>query len=74
MPNVTISLDEKLLKASEDYATNHNTSLNKLLRKLLTNTVQSSSARWLDECFKLMDQAGADSKGKHWRREYLYDE
>jgi len=74
MPNVNISLDEKLLKDSKEFAKSHNTSLNKLLRKLLTNTVQSSSDGWLDECFKLMDQAAANSKGKHWRREYLYNE
>ena len=73
MPNITISLDEDLLKAGRQYANEHNTSVNALVRKLLEQTVQSKSKVWLDECFKLMDQAKANSHGKRWKREDLYD-
>ena len=73
MPNVTISLDEDLLKAGRQYAKKHNTSVNALIRKLLEQTVKSQSKDWLDECFKLMDQAEVNSQGKQWKRENLYD-
>ena len=73
MPNITISLDEDLLKAGREYAKKHNTSVNALVRKLLEQMVKSQSGDWLDECSKLMDQAEVDSKGKQWKREDLYD-
>ena len=74
MPNITISLDEDLLKAGRLYARNHNTSVNALIRKLLEQTVRARSKDWLDECFKLMDQAEVNSQGKRWKREDLYDD
>ena len=73
MPNITISLDEDLLKAGRKYAKKHNTSVNALIRKLLEQTVESRPEDWLDECFKLMDQAEVNSQGKRWKREDLYD-
>jgi len=74
MPNITISLDEDLLRSGRRYAEKHQTSLNALIRKLLDQTINIESTAWLDECFDLMDQAGGDSKGRKWRREDLYDE
>jgi len=73
MPNITISLDKDLIKLGRDYAKKHNLSLNALIRRLLEQTVKDSSMRWLDECFKLMDQAKGSSKGRRWSREELYD-
>ena len=73
MPNITISLDEDLLKAGRQYAKKHNTSVNALIRKLLAQTIQTQSEDWLQECFKLMDQAEVNSQGMHWKREDLYD-
>jgi hypothetical protein len=73
MPNITISLDEKLLREGRQYAKKHNTSVNALIRKLLEQTVRSRSKDWIDECFKMMDQAEANSQGKRWKREDLYD-
>jgi hypothetical protein len=73
MPNITISVDKDLLKAGRQYAKKHNTSLNAVIRRLLEKTVKSQSKDWLDECFKLMDQAEVNSQGKRWKREDLYD-
>lgn len=73
MPNLTISLDDDLLKAGRQYAKKHNTSMNAIIRKLLEKTVKSQSQDWLDECFNLMDRAGVNSQGKRWQREDLYD-
>jgi len=73
MPNITISLDEELIKRGREYAAKHNTSINALIRKYLQQTVESQTDDWLAECFELMNTTGADSKGKQWEREDLYD-
>lgn len=73
MPNITISMDEDLLKSGRTYAKKHNTSINALIRGLLEQTVKSHSHEWLEECFNAMDQANANSQGKCWKREDLYD-
>ncbi len=73
MPNVTISLDEKLLKAGREYAKKHQTSMNALIRKLLEQTVEARSSQKMDECFELMDRTGLNSCGRQWKREDLYD-
>ena len=72
MPNITISLDEDLLKCGRQYAEKHQTSVNALIRNLLEQTVRSQSMEWLDECFSLMDSAKASSNGQTWKREDLY--
>ena len=56
MPNITISIDEKLLKTGREYAKKHQTSLNALIRNLLDQTVMTDSTQWIDECFELMDR------------------
>jgi hypothetical protein len=73
MPNITISLDEKILKSGRQYAEKHHTSVNALIRSLLEQTVRSDSTQWVEECFALMDRAKVRSKGKRWKREDLYD-
>lgn len=73
MKNITISLDNKLLEAGRQYAKKHNTSLNALIRRLLAQAVLPSSTDRLNECFSLMDQVSADSRGLNWKREDLYD-
>jgi len=73
MPNITISLDEELLKSGRRYAEKHNTSLNALIRNLLEQMVKPQSTAWLEECFGLMDRASVSSHGRRWTREELYD-
>lgn len=73
MPNITISLDEDLLKTGRRYAEKHQTSLNALIRTLLEQNVRPQSKNWLEECFQLMDRTNVNSKGRKWRREELYD-
>ncbi|MEW6358900.1 MAG: DUF6364 family protein [Planctomycetota bacterium] len=73
MPNVTISLDDDLLKFGRRYAEEHGTSLNALIRKLIESAVASQSRDWIEECFRLMDQANVSSDGRRWHREDLYD-
>jgi hypothetical protein len=73
MSNITISINEKLLKSGRKYAEKHRTSVNALIRKLLEQTVRYDSTQWVEECFSLMDRANARSAGKRWKREDLYD-
>lgn len=73
MPNITISLDETLLKTGRQYADRHGTSVNALIRNLLEKTVRNDSTQWIDECFALMDRANVRSNGRRWKREDLYD-
>ena len=73
MPNITLSIDDDLLEAGRKYAREHNTSLNALVRELLTKTVTRSNARRLEDAFRLADRYHFSSKGKKWKREELYD-
>jgi hypothetical protein len=73
MPNITISIEEQLLKSGRKYAEEHQTSLNALIRNLLEQTVKTDSNQWIEECFALMDRANTSSGGKRWKREELYD-
>ena len=74
MANITISIDEILLKKGREYARKHQISLNRLIRKLLSQTVESDRLIWLDECFEIMDKAKGNSRGQVWNREDLYNE
>ena len=73
MPNITISLDEDLLKSGRRYAEMHQTSMNALIRKLLEQTVRTQTQDWLEDCFNMMDRSAANSNGQRWNREDLYD-
>lgn len=73
MPNITLSIDEDLLKHGRLYAKKQHKSLNNLIRELLDKTIYRESHFWLDECFSRMDEAAIDSKGKKVMREELYD-
>jgi len=74
MKNVTIALDEKLIRAGREYARKHHTSLNNVIRGLLERTVvpRKGGGGW-DLFFALGDSAEGDSRGRRWAREDLYD-
>lgn len=73
MKNLTISLDEKLLKEGREYSRKHNISLNRLLRNTLVKTFRPKTNQWLEEAFSIMDKTKASLKGEKWKREDLYD-
>lgn len=73
MKNVTISLDERMVKAGREYAHRQHTSLNNLIRKSLKNVVSDRSSLWVGECLSLMDKYTVKHGGEKWRREELYD-
>ena len=73
MKNITLSMDDDLLKKGREYAKEHNLSLNSLVRLLLRRTVESEAGKWTEECFEKMDHAGGRSGGRTWSRDDLYD-
>jgi hypothetical protein len=72
MKNITLSMDEKVLKAGRDYARKHNVSFNVLVRRLVEQTVLSSKNQWLDDTFSLMDKLSVSPVNQTWTREELY--
>lgn len=72
MKNITLSMDEELIKAGREYAKVHHTSFNNLIRSLVQKTVKGESAQWVLDTFELMDETNASSEGQKWSREDLY--
>lgn len=72
MQNITLALDEKIIRKGRKYASKHNLTLNSLVRELLEKTVEEDSQNWLEECFHLMDQVKLPKATKKWKREDLY--
>ena len=72
MKNITLALDEKIIKAGREYARKHNLTLNSLVRRLLEQTVTRNSGKWVDECYLLMDMAKVPVSTEKWKREELY--
>ncbi len=74
MHNITLSILDDVLKAGRAYSRRHNISLNALIRNLLAKTVmRHANAALLEESFRLAEKAKANSHGKKWSREELYD-
>jgi len=71
MPNVTLAIDDKLLRDGRKYAQNNGVTLNALIRSLLVATVSPESNR-LDEMFERADSLEITSQGETWNREDLY--
>jgi plasmid stability protein len=71
MKNITLAIDEQLLKKGREYAQSHGVSLNALIRDLLRQTVDSPR-NWVDDTFAQMDKLEADSHGRRWRRNDLH--
>lgn len=72
MKNITLSIDDELLKLGREYARQHKVSFNVLVRRLIEQTVTTSSTQWLNDTFYLMDKTNVSSKSQKWKREDLY--
>ncbi len=72
MKNITLSIEDDLLKAGRDYARKHRISFNALVRKLIRQTVVSENTNWLDEAFAMMDKLEITDKSEKWTRDELY--
>ena len=74
MANVTLSIDDTLLKKSRQYAQSHGTTLNNRIRETLKQTVEHSQyeAR-LEKCLEIAENAKGNSQSIKWKRKDLYD-
>jgi hypothetical protein len=72
MKNITLSMDENLLKAGREYARKHNISFNDMVRKLVEQAVLSPKDQWLEDTFSLMDTLSVSSEGATWTRDELH--
>jgi len=72
MRNITLSIDEDILKAGREYARVHDMSFNVLVRRLIEQTVVAKNDLWLEDTFRLMDKANVSSGNQSWTREELY--
>jgi hypothetical protein len=70
--NITLALDEKIIRKGRKYALKHNLTLNSLVRRLLEKTVDADSSDWLEECFTKMDKIDLPKKIEKWNRKELY--
>lgn len=73
MANLTISLHDSVLQAGRAYAKQHGVSLNRLIRTLLAKAVGiTDRTASLTSCFRVMDKAKPNSRGRTWSRDELY--
>jgi len=84
MANLTLSVDDDLLKQSRLYAVRHDTSVNALVREFLESLVakardaeQAERIKAVAEMNRLSDQLARQAvipEGYKWNREELYEE
>ncbi len=70
MPNITLSMPDDLLKKGRLYAQARGTSLNALVRSLLTDTVSEPSDS-IDGIMARLEQSPGNSGGWKFNREEL---
>ncbi len=71
MKNVTLSIPDDLLAKSREYAAEHNTSLNQMIRDYLSSKVMKDRKRGLESLLKHMDSVKVKTNVK-WTRDDLY--
>ena len=72
MQQLNITIEDGTLAAYKKYARQHGISLDEAIQRVLAQGVSPAQKDWLEECFRLMDEAEANSNGKRWCREDLY--
>ena len=72
MKNITLALDDSTVEAGRAYAERHQTTLNGLIRDLLSRVVVADRDAVVAEMFRLMDSYPGHSSGERWTRDELY--
>ena len=73
MRNITLSANEDLIMKARAYAHQCNTTLNQLIRDLLSQKVLPVRQNSMQEAFDLLDSHPSTLKNYHYRREDAYD-
>lgn len=74
--NLTLSIDENLLKSARKLAVDMDTSVNSLIRDYLQTIVekqQNSNSLFLDEWMQLMDENDINMTERNWSRDELHE-
>ena len=72
--NITLSADTNLIEKAREYANEHDTTLNKMVRVFLQSVVSESHTKCDVEYFlNSVERIQGNSKGKKWVRQDLYD-
>ena len=72
--NVTLSIDEEVVRRARELAAQRGTSLNGMIRELLEEATSATSREnMLAELEGLWINSGGHSDGSSWTREDLYD-
>ena len=75
MKNITLSIDDKLLKDVRKYAAEHDTSVNAIVREKLAEVVAPKQrvADALKRMEAIADKAGMEVGPITWKRDDLYE-
>ena len=73
MQQLNILLDDQTLALYRRYAETRGMTVEEAIRRALVAKAPLSPESWLEDCFRLMDQARGHSGGRRWRRQDLYD-
>ncbi len=73
MKNITLSMPDDLLRKGREYAEKHGTSLNQLIRDLLSNYIQGQQKTAIENLLKMSDQVSVKTKSIKWNRDEIYD-
>ena len=78
MANLTISVDEEVLKRARIRALEENTSVNAVLGRFLKeyarlDEIRRSRLAALDKLLRIADENPIDRGGRRWSRDELYD-
>ena len=71
MKNVTLSLPDDLLAKSREYANEHGTSLNQMIRDILSSFVQKKST--VEKLLEKSDAFSIETEPFKWNRDEIYD-
>jgi hypothetical protein len=72
MRKITLSADDWIVEQAREYAREHRTSLNAIIRDMLAKLTRERRSETFDDLFTQMDKAKGNSRGKKWRREELH--
>ncbi|MCB0562022.1 MAG: hypothetical protein H6573_13525 [Lewinellaceae bacterium] len=73
MKNVTLSLPDDLLRRSREYAQQHGTSLNELIRNLLKRQVSPNESDPIQKLKNNTQRLSIQTKDWKWNRADIYD-
>jgi len=75
MTNLTIAIDEQVLKKARMRALEEGVSINALLREYLEKYTETNKQyqQATQEILKIAKESKASSNGKHWSRDELYE-